>query len=354
MLIETQNTQDELPAIRQLPLLFLWMNTGCNAHCGMCTIWRDTSCTRLSTEEIDAWIPALNDLNVTEIQLCGESTTHPKLPAICQSLDDAGIDIHLLTNGLRLEKVAGEIKDNLTSVTVSLDGPPEIHDRVRAVKDAYSRLEKGIRILRGYLPSLLIEGRCVVHGLNYHALGATVDAAHELGLSSISFLGIDASNDAFGRDRVADDIEKVPQDFLFRRSEIPLLKYELDRLEKTHSNDFASGYIVESRATLENILVGYYAAMIGDGVYRPREYFCNAPWKSAVIEPDGQVRPCFFLPSYGSLHEAESLNTLINSHLSRSFRSKLASEGHPICRQCICPRYIENESETGFVGIKLR
>ncbi len=348
---QPRSSLEVFPPIQQLPLLFLWMNTGCNARCGMCSIWRDISGTRLSDQEIDGWMPALRKLRVKEVQLCGEPTTHPKLPSICKSLDDTAIDIHLLTNGLRLGSVVDTVKDSLASVTVSLDGPPGIHDRVRGVKNAYFRLETGIRALRNHLPELPIVGRCVVHRENYRALGATVDTAHDLDLTSISFLSIDASSDAFGRNRVLEDIQKVPGEFLFQLNEIPLLEQELDHLEQSHTADFATGFIVESRATLQSILVSYYLAMVGEGTYRPRTALCNAPWTSVVIEPDGQVSPCFFLPPYGNLRQADSLNGLINALESRRFRAELATSGHPTCSRCVCPRYVETEDQA--IGVKL-
>ena len=37
-------------------------------------------------------------------------------------------------------------------------------------------------------------------------------------------------------------------------------------------------------------------AAAGEGA--PPRTRCNAPWVSAVFEPDGAVRPCFFLPPH--------------------------------------------------------
>ena len=61
---------------------------------------------------------------------------------------------------------------------------------------------------------------------------------------------------------------------------------------------------------------------------------CNAPWVSAVLEPDGNVRPCFFHPAYGSA--AEGLEEAMNSPQAIAFRQSLDVERDETCRRCVC------------------
>jgi len=56
---------------------------------------------------------------------------------------------------------------------------------------------------------------------------------------------------------------------------------------------------------------------------------------SAVIEPNGDVLPCFFHKSYGNIHR-EPFNKIINSPEAISFRKNLNIEKDPICKKCVC------------------
>jgi Fe-coproporphyrin III synthase len=55
---------------------------------------------------------------------------------------------------------------------------------------------------------------------------------------------------------------------------------------------------------------------------------------SAVLEPDGSVRPCFFQPAYGLA--ANGLAEALNSPSAIAFRQSLDVENNPTCRRCVC------------------
>ena len=63
---------------------------------------------------------------------------------------------------------------------------------------------------------------------------------------------------------------------------------------------------------------------------------CNAPWLSAVIGVDGAVRLCFCRPAYGNIHEAGSLEAVVNSAEALQFRRELDVATNPICQRCVC------------------
>ena len=62
---------------------------------------------------------------------------------------------------------------------------------------------------------------------------------------------------------------------------------------------------------------------------------CNAPWVSAVVEADGSVRPCFFHPAMGNIHE-HALNEIVNNTQSLNFRKSLDIGTNDICVKCVC------------------
>ena len=319
-----------------LQVLELWINTGCNSRCLTCEIWRERPGTVITSAEIASWLPEWVRLGLDRVELCGEPTLHPELEEVCRLLVGRGVKIHFLSNGLRLLSAHDLIRRWGTGLTVSLDGPPQVHDQVRNVPRAFERLARGVARLRDRDPGFPVYGRCAVHRLNYRAMRATVETARDLGLSWISFLALDTTTGAFGRDRLEPGTWAGIDGLALGQEDLPGLLGELDALERLHAADFESGFIRESPAKLRSVLWEYYAGVGTPGQSRP--VACNTPWNSVVLEPDGAVRPCFFLPAYGNLREAGSLSSLLDSPAARGMRRELDVQNHPVCQRCICPR----------------
>lgn len=323
-----------------VPFLLLWLNSGCNARCQTCEIWRNKTKTFISAKEVASMTRQWAAIGVTEVELCGEPTLHPELEGVCEVIHALGISIRFLSNGLRLERYAPLVARFGASLTVSLDGPPVIHNLVRNVPKAFPRLQRGIeavRVLAG--PGFPIYGRCAVHRLNYRHLQTTLATARRIGLTYLSFIGLDVSSPAFGRDELAPDAKIQAGSLLIPRDELQLLEEEVEQLILIESSAFDSGFIREAPQVLRSVLTDYFKEQWGVSHDAGRKIQCNAPWMSAVIEPDGKVRPCWFLPPYGNLNDhPKGLADLLNTEASRSYRDSIDVQENPACRACICPR----------------
>jgi Fe-coproporphyrin III synthase len=323
--------------ITRLPLLILFPHSRCNCRCLMCDIWRSTTRDEISAGEVADRLPEWRALKLERVVLSGgEALMHSQLWELCAHLKSASIGITLLSTGLLLRRHAKSIVQYCDDVVVSLDGPEDTHNAIRNVPRAYERLAQGVNAVvaaaqaRGSAVS--VSARCTVQKQNYLQLRAVVRAAHELGLSRISFLAADVSSDAFNRPEGWDDdhIERVA----LTDQDLPLLAAELDRLELEHAEDYLSGFIAESPVKLRRRLHQYYAALLGHGDFYPNQ--CNAPWVSSVIEADGTVRPCFFQPPIGNLYQADGLQSILNSPQSLAWRAGLDPQRDAICRRCVC------------------
>jgi radical SAM protein with 4Fe4S-binding SPASM domain len=315
--------------IARLPILILYPHSRCNCRCLMCDIWRDTRREELTAADVERWLPGWRELGVERVVLSGgEALLHSHLWQLCFLLREAGIGITLLTTGLLLARDAAALARVCDDVVVSLDGPREVHDRIRNLPGAYDKLAAGVAALRAAGSEVAVSGRCTVQRANHRALRATVRAAHEIGLDRLSFLAADVSSEAFNRpggwerDRAA-GIALAAED-------LSALAAELAGLEDEH----ASGFIAESPKKLERRLSRHFAALLGESDFAPVE--CNAPWVSAVIETDGTVRPCFFQPPLGNLRQGESLGEILNSELAIAWRRGLDTSRDAICRRCVC------------------
>ena len=167
--------------IRELPILVILPHSRCNCRCVMCDIWRIRQIREITAADLEPHMASLRELKVRWVVFSGgEPLMHSDLFALARRLRSEGIRTTLLTAGLTLERHAAQVAEHIDDVIVSIDGPREIHDRIRGVPDAYRRLERGIHALRQHRSAMPIHGRCTVQKSNFRHLRATVEAALEL------------------------------------------------------------------------------------------------------------------------------------------------------------------------------
>jgi radical SAM protein with 4Fe4S-binding SPASM domain len=221
----------------------------------------------------------------------------------------------------------------MDDVIVSLEGPREVHDRIRGLARAFELLESGVQALRDEAPGFPIAARCTVQRLNHSRLCETVDVAEALRLNSVSFLAADLTSSAFNR----------PDGWGPERTrEVALTPAETERLDREMDLLIAGlprrpGFVLESPEKLRRIVLHFRAHL---GLAEPVAPRCNAPWVSAVIETDGTVRPCFFHRSIGNIRQ-NSLREVLNGPEGLAFRSSLDVARDPVCRHCVCSLYRE-------------
>jgi MoaA/NifB/PqqE/SkfB family radical SAM enzyme len=306
----------------------------------MCDIWRIRQVRQIAVEDLQAHIEAFRRLQVRWVVFSGgEPQLHTDLAALCGLLRAEGIRVTLLTAGLLLEAQALLMASAIDDVTVSLDGPPEIHDQIRRVPRAFERLERGVQALRKLRPEMVIRGRSTVQKANCTCLRGTIAAARRLGLNSISFLAADVTSEAFNRSGGWPSERQAT--VALGPAEIAALEREVELLIQQHSGDMASGFVVENAEKLRRI-VRHFRAQLGE--LPPLAPRCNAPWVSAVIEADGAVRPCFFHPPLGNLHEKPLLE-ILNGDAAVDFRRRLDIPNNPVCRKCVCSLYLPEGSQ---------
>ncbi|HSF14105.1 MAG TPA: SPASM domain-containing protein, partial [Vicinamibacteria bacterium] len=211
-------------------------------------------------------------------------------------------------------------------VTISLDATSR--DSYRSVRglDALAAVEDGVARLRRLAPELPVAARSTLHKWNFRELPRLVEKARTMELDSISFLAADVSTLAFGRHHLP-----TADDLILDTNEVDEMRSIVEDTIENEAEAFRSGRIAESPDKLRRI-PAYYAALLGEGPF-PR-VSCNAPWISAVIEANGDVRPCFFHAVVGSLRE-RPLTEILREDLP-AFRSELDVERNSLCQRCVC------------------
>jgi MoaA/NifB/PqqE/SkfB family radical SAM enzyme len=326
--------------IESLPILALSVHSACNCRCVMCDIWKANADKReISADDLSRHVDAIRRLRVQRVMLTGgEPLLHRNLWALCALLravpvhrsfrGGRGIRLTLVTTGLLVDNHAADIAASIDTVVISLDGPREVHDAIRRVKGGFDRIAKGVMALRAQHPAPRLIARCVVQRDNAAALAETIESAHRMGFDEISFLAADVSSAAFNRPEPWPET-RVSQ-IAVPSGELAALAASIDRAVAVNPERFENGFVAGGRASLDRILQ-YYRALAGVGQFP--EVHCNAPWISAVLEPHGNLRPCFFQPAYGS---AAGLEDALNAPAAIAFRQSLDVTRDDTCRRCVC------------------
>jgi MoaA/NifB/PqqE/SkfB family radical SAM enzyme len=318
--------------IRALPIVILMPHSACNCKCVMCDIWKGNhNLKQLTEQDIEALLDSLKRLGTRQVLMSGgEALLNPNFFRFCEILKKEEIGITLLSTGLSLKRHAENLVKWVDDIIVSLDGDEPLHDSIRNIPGAFRKLSEGIQAIRALDPFFRITARTVIHRLNFRRWPDIIRAAKAIGIDQISFLPADVSSEAFNRANAWD--EPRQHEILPAKDELPELLAVIQHLLHDHKEYFDARFIAESPEKITKI-GAYYTASYGLNPFPYKK--CNAPWVSTVVEADGTVRPCFFLPPMGNIHK-DSLDTILNSRESIQFRKTLDMDTNSTCIKCVC------------------
>ena len=312
--------------LHALPLLTLYLSERCNSRCVSCDYWRHGKCD-MSLDDVTRMLPDLKKLGTRVVLVSGgEPLLNPQWAEIAGLLRANGQRLWLLTAGLALAKHARQVAELFETVTVSLDGSSAASYAAIRGLDAFDVVCQGIRA--AVRAGLTVGLRVTVQRRNFRELIQLTSLAQALGARSISFLAADVgSAHVFGRQEgeSAADIALLAQD-------LPVFANVLDQLEREHAAAFASGFILESPAKLRRLL-DYFSAVRGLGDFP--EVRCNAPEFSAVLEADGGLRPCFFIPGPPTV---AGLEQSLNAASMQALRADIKAKSRAECARCVCSK----------------
>ncbi len=133
---------DRVPS-KPLTMLLL-VNRGCNLRCAFCDLWEGHV-----HMPLEALLPVLDDAAAigtrTLVITGGEPFLHPDLFRIVAEARARGLGVNITTNGTLLDKRWDEVvASGVASLSFSVDGLSETHDRLRGQKGAWTRTMKAI------------------------------------------------------------------------------------------------------------------------------------------------------------------------------------------------------------------
>jgi MoaA/NifB/PqqE/SkfB family radical SAM enzyme len=262
----------------------------------------------------------------------GEALLHPNIAGFIAYAKSRGHFCTLTTNGWMLEKRAKEIcESGLDALIVSVDGPREIHNRVRGNK-SFERLSAGLDAVLSQPKRPLAFVSMAISDLNHDQLLPTYELARSWGVDGINFNHlwmqtsgmVETYNRArfsiFAADEVAWDIhpEKVDAAQVARA---------LDEIYQRAR--FSSPLVLQTPDLSRRDIETWYREP-----ERPAKYnSTRCAWIRMRVWPDGEIKPCREW-SAGNLGQDHAME-IWNGEKFREFRQLLATRGTlPICARC--------------------
>ena len=322
--------------ITALPLVILMPHSACNCRCVMCDIWKGNQHLRQLTEaDVEGLMQSLLELGTKRVLFSGgEALLHPNFFRLCQILKSQGLKITVLSTGMTVKKHAAQLVDAVDELIVSLDGDELTHDQVRNIPGAFSKLAAGVSEIKNCKPGFRVSSRTVIHRMNFLRWPSILETAVDMGLDQASFLPADVSSSAFNREVAWTGSRQ--SEIALALDELPLLENTIRHILVRYADLVDKHFIAESGQKLWNIY-HYYSALHGKNPFPYKK--CNAPWVSAVVEPDGTVKPCFFHDPIGNIHE-KGLAEVLNGEKGLKFRKELNMDEDITCRRCVCSLYL--------------
>jgi MoaA/NifB/PqqE/SkfB family radical SAM enzyme len=324
----------------RLPLVTLYVTERCNSRCVTCDHWRHGRADA-SLASIAGLLPSFELLGTRMVALSGgEPLLHAEWAQIAQLLKSRGLELWLLTSGLSLAKHARRACALFDAITVSLDGTNrETYAAIRGL-DAFDKVLEGIRAAASYgvAPSI----RVTLQRSNYRQLPEFVDLARAAGARQVSFLAVDVANPhAFGR------LDDFSSDLALRVEDLAVFEDIVRSMQVTHAESFASGFIAESPLKLGRILQ-YFSAVCGRAPFPPVR--CNAPEFSAVIDANGRVQPCYFIPGPPDADAWRDFRGALDGEGMAARRAEIRAGKRPECITCVCSMWRELDGVTRSVA----
>lgn len=364
----------------------------CNLRCRMCGQWGDTGIYRpagpagadeegrsererirelvglgrqLSLADYTRLLDQIAPFDPIVSLFGGEPLLYPDVVPLVAEIKKRGLLATIITNAGRLETLAeGLVEAGLDVISVSVDGPPALHDRIRGSSDSFERLARGVRAVDAARRRL---GRRVpmqiailpVTELNLGDIGPALEELRRLPLDTVN-VGLRW----FVPPAVGAEYERVMQetfgvradswkgfDFTWpggvegtRTAAMKDLVALLRSVRRRRPLDEAIGGKPWT-AFVPDVSPEEIPAWMTDTSQTFGHGLCPVAWYFAQVEPDGDVTFCGDFPDYriGNVREL-AFAEIWRGEKAQRFREKLAREPLPICARC-CGSYVYGKWE---------
>lgn len=347
--------KNELPYTKEAPPKYFLGHEPtirCNLKCEMCYQGQTRALRlgELSTVEIlkiyEKFLP-----KVSEIKLVGgEPFMRSDILELISFWDKAGKKIALQTNcTLLTERAVRELKKykNIAAFLISLDGPENIHDKVRGVPGSYKKMINAVRMIRKNLPQAKISIFGMILRDNLKDIYNLIDVCKKEKFGSLNLIFEQVYNDKDIR-----ETKKILRDILnWKESDYRLnTQIRNPAFESGFNSEFLKRELAKLRkyGFKKKVFINfvpfnfYYNLPEYFNEKKPRKIFCmkllNPEFR--VNQKGGAVWCDVIEKSFGNLTE-KSPDEIWASEEFQKFRKFLFENSLPICGRCCKAAYIK-------------
>jgi len=324
------------------------VTNSCNLSCRMCGQWGPTGYMKdgkkLSTMPVSRWIELINEAARKGAKVVclrgGEPLLFPGIMDVIRAVQAGGMFLVMDTNGVYLAKYADELAaSGMGVVNVSVDGPEEVHDRVRGVPGTFQAMAEGVRILKEAIVrrnSPTAIGACfTISPDSLPGLASMGDVMRQLGIPTLSVNPYYYFPESTGR-----DYEKI------MRESLGCEAYSWRGFHRENSGVDPDDFIRilrEFKSKLGDVKLypfmdfsdAEYRIWFSDTTTPVGRTGCTNPFKLLDIQPGGDANFCVDFPDYVIGNVAKrSLLEVWDSPRADIFRRVIASGPLPICLHC--------------------
>lgn len=330
---------------RKLQLLVLIVTRRCNLHCSMCmqnhddhrkqeTNRIDIDAYKKLLDEVKGWNPAIQITG-------GEPFMYSEIDTLIEAVKEKNLFCMINTNGTMLKKHAGLIVDSgVEKVTVSIEGPAEIHNQICNSDKVYEQALSGIQALaeekkkkgRSYP---FIDIKSVISPANNGHLESVVKLLETGWVQMVDFVHMWFlhTSQVEPHKKLNTGVDYYPPHNipLFSENELEYAMKHIRKLQHRYRN---SPFIVFP--DIPDDLMKFYYSNPAKRLYRNR---CIYPYETARVLPHGDVLACpediAAKAVLGNIRD-KSLTDIIRGKKAQEFLAKLdrANGAWPICSRC--------------------
>lgn len=257
-----------------------------------------------------------------------------------------GLDFFIITNGYLLPKRARDlVETGLKSIRVSLDGPEDVHNHIRGLKDSWAKAIEGLKLVveekRRRATDFPLLGVCLtIQDHNHHRI---LDFYRQLEAEGIArdvyvafnHLKYNTADEAAAHNKQYKDWFPLTQSSMLgtdvRKIDIDVLWDQFVQIRR----EFPAGtykHHFNPLLTTREEFAGWYDP---DSYFRPGAP-CYVPWTIAQVYFDGSVgvNGRCVSPTFGNILE-QPFAEIWNSDPAKAFRRALVKDRTmPACNRC--------------------
>lgn len=254
---------------RKMPrLVNLEITKKCNARCGFCACWQDTS-----SNELEDYAPIIKKIRPVVVSVSGgEPLVRKNYDQILANLRPYCHYLGIITNGSMLnDKSARKLVDaGVNHISVSLDYIGSRHDEMRKITGLYDHISKTI-------PTLAAKGYNIV--LNTVIMESNLDQVLPIAYLAKEW-GVSISYSSYCSLKQDDDYHMVGSD---KYSHLVQIVDEIKVLKNKYRHIKSSDYYLDGIPT-------YFR---NGGMPN-----CRAGFRWIQVTPDGYIKQCSELPNF--------------------------------------------------------